>query len=191
MKLGVEMNKLTIFLLLFLLPVLAVAQETQKDVWAPMRSFIGEWRGTGGGEPGEGKYKRTYKFIFGGKFMEIKNKSTYKAQPKNPKGGIHEDVGYISYDKMRKTFVLRQFHKEGFVNQYKLENISPDGKEMVFVSESIENIPPGWRAKETYRFINDVEFTETFELAAPGKDFEVYSKATLKSVKHKKPKGEL
>ena len=185
------MNKVLTLIFLLSVPMFAFAQDAEKDAWIPMKAFIGEWRGTGGGEPGEGRYKRTYKFIFGSKFIEIRNKSTYKPQPKNPKGEVHEDVGYISYDKMRKTFVLRQFHKEGFVNQYKLEKISEDGKEMVFVSESIENIPMGWRAKETYRFINNDEFTETFELAAPGKDFEVYSKATLKSVKHKKPKGEL
>jgi hypothetical protein len=49
----------------------------------------------------------------------------------------------------------------------------------VFVSESIENIPQGFRAKETYQIINDNEFTETFELAEPGKAFELYSRATL------------
>lgn len=185
------MNKVLTLIFLLSFPIFAVAQETEKDAWAQMKALIGEWRGTGGGEPGEGKYERSYKFIFDNKFIEIRNKSTYKPQPKNPKGEIHEDVGYISYDKMRKTFALRQFHKESFVNQYRLESVSPDGKEIVFVSESIENIPSGWRAKETYRFIGDNEFIETFELAAPGKDFEVYSKATLKRVKQKKSKGKL
>jgi hypothetical protein len=64
-----------------------------------------------------------------------------------------------------------------------MESISPDGMTIVFVSESIENIPAGFRAKETYRIINNDEFTETFELAEPGKDFELYSRAVLKTVK--------
>ncbi|HKZ36563.1 MAG TPA: hypothetical protein VJ184_02855 [Chryseolinea sp.] len=46
-------------------------------------------------------------------------------------------------------------------------------KTIVFISESIENIPPGFRAKETYQILNENEFTETFELAEPGKDFEI------------------
>ena len=71
------------------------------------------------------------------------------------------------------TFVLRQFHIEGFVNQYRIESISLDKKTIVFISESIENIPPGFRAKETYQILNENEFTETFELAEPGKDFEI------------------
>ena len=78
---------------------------------------------------------------------------------------------------------MRQFHIEGFVNQYKIESISPDGKSIIFISESIENIPAGFRARETYQMINENEFTETFELAEPGKDFELYSKATLKRLK--------
>lgn len=96
---------------------------------------------------------------------------------------MYEDRGFISYDKGRQTFVLRQFHIEGFVNQYVLESRSADGKTLIFVSESIENIPKGYRARETYQLINENEFTETFELAEPGKDFELYSKAVLKRVK--------
>ena len=91
------------------------------------------------------------------------------------KGETHEDLAMVSYDGARKTFVFRQFHVEGFVNQYVLESAAPDGRTFVFVTESIENIPPGWRAKETYQLISADEFIETFELAAPGKDFEAYS----------------
>lgn len=60
---------------------------------------------------------------------------------------------------------MRQFHIEGFVNQYKLDSISPDKKTIVFISENIENIPAGWRAKENCDLTRDNEFTETFELA--------------------------
>jgi hypothetical protein len=56
-----------------------------------------------------------------------------------------------------------------------MEHISQDGKEFVFISESIENIPPGWRGKESYNVISPDEFIETFELAEPGKDFELYT----------------
>ena len=88
----------------------------------------------------------------------------------------------MSYDKVRKTFVLRQFHVEGFVNQYKLDSISPDGKTIVFVSEALENIPTGWRAKETYQLTAANEFMETFELAPPNGKYSVYTKAVLKRI---------
>lgn len=96
-----------------------------------------------------------------------------------PKITLTCDIGYFSYDNGRKTFVLRQFHIEGFVNQFKLEGISPDKKTIVFISESIENIPPGYRAKETYRVISDNEIEETFEIVEPNKEFAVCSKVKL------------
>ena len=41
----------------------------------------------------------------------------------------------------------------------------------------LENIPAGWRARETYKILGPDEFVEVFELAEPGKNFEVYSEA--------------
>ncbi|PZR19710.1 MAG: hypothetical protein DI539_13150 [Flavobacterium psychrophilum] len=139
--------------------------------------------GESDGQPGKGKYQRNYEIVLNKKFIEVKNKSTYPPSSHNPKGEVHEDHGFISYDKARKTFVFRQFHIECFVNQYKMESISPDKRTIIFVSESIENIPEGYCAKETYRIVSDNKITETFELAEPGKNFEVYSKATLRRLK--------
>jgi nitrobindin-like protein len=162
--------------LLLLVPFLIGAQETKKpDVWSPLKFFIGEWKGTGKGEPGISQVKRKYQSILNGKYIQINHQSVYAPQEKNPKGETHEDIGFFSYDRARKQFVLRQFHIEGFVNQFKAEKISEDGKLIVFVSESIENIPAGYRAKETYKILNNDEFTETFEIAEPGKEFTVYS----------------
>ena len=173
--------KKTIPVLLFVIPAMVNAQMSKQDsVWLPFKNMIGTWTGTSEGQPGKGKYERTYQIVLNKKFIEVKNKSTYAPSKENPKGEVHEDHGFISYDRGRKTFVLRQFHIEGFVNQFKIESISPDGRIIVFISESIENIPAGFRAKETYQLVSENEFIETFELAEPGKDFELYSKATLK-----------
>ena len=173
------MKKLIILILL--LPALSFAQSAKQDsIWMPFRWFAGTWTGDSEGQPGKGKYERSYTIIFNKKFIEVKNTSTYPPSQQNPKGEVHEDIGFISYDRSRKTFVLRQFHIEGFVNQYKLESISADGKTIIFISEAIENIPAGFRAKETYKITAENEFMEIFELAEPGKEFEVYSKATLR-----------
>lgn len=163
-------------LLLVVIPVLGPGQSDKgPDVWEPMRYFAGSWTGTGKGQPGSSTIEREYQFVLNGKFLHVKNKSVYPPQKENPKGEVHEDSGFLSYDRARKLFVLRQFHGEGFVNQYALDRAASNARVLVFVSESIENIPAGWRARETYRIINANEFTETFELAAPGKDFELYS----------------
>lgn len=51
-----------------------------------------------------------------------------KPTEKNPKGEVHEDFGIFSYDQARKTFVMRGFYVEGFVNTYVMDEISGDGK---------------------------------------------------------------
>ena len=149
-------------------------------MWTPFKYFVGTWQGTGSGEPGTGQYERSYEFILNDRFLHVRNKSIYPPHEDNPQGEVHEDWGFISRDKARATFVYRQFHIEGFVNQYVLDHITQDGKEIVFVTENIENIQAGWRAKENYKILSPDEFTEVFELAAPGKDFKVYTECLLR-----------
>jgi THAP4-like, heme-binding beta-barrel domain len=158
----------------------ATAPANRPDPWQPLRRLIGTWEGESQGESGAGHSAREYRFVLGDRFIEATNVSTYPPQEKNPKGERHEDRGFFSYDRAQKKIVLRQFHLEGFVNQYALESISPDGNTVVFVTTAIENIPPGWRARETYTFLSDDEFTEKFELAEPDKDFAPYSEARFK-----------
>jgi hypothetical protein len=167
-------------ILLISLPAILAGQISKQDsIWSPFRYFVGKWEGTGIADGINGKYERSYQFIFNKKYIEVKNKSIYPPTEKKPKGEVHEDLGYISYDKIRKAFMLRQFHIEGFVNQYKLDSISSDRKTIVFLSENIENIAPGFRARESYQLLNDTVFIETFELAEPNGVFEVYSKVKL------------
>jgi hypothetical protein len=171
-------------LLTLLLCVTIKAQTAQQpDVWEPLKYFVGSWESAAKGQPGNGKVEREYQFVLNGKYLQAKNKSTYPPQEKNPKGEVHEDWGLFSYDRSRKQFILRQFHVEGFVNQYALDRAASNDKTLVFVTESIENIPAGWRARESYRILNSDEFVETFELAGPGKEFEVYSENRFKRIK--------
>jgi hypothetical protein len=153
------------------------------DPWKPLRALIGKWEGDVKGEPGTGKAEREYAFVLADRFIQVRNKSTYPPQEKNPKGERHEDVGFISYDKAARKLILRQFHIEGFVNQFALENASGDGRAIVFTSTAIENIAPGWRARETYRIANDDEFIETFAMAEPGHDFATYSETHFRRKK--------
>lgn len=149
------------------------------DKWAKVRFMLGSWEGSQAGRPGTGTVRRQYRFVLRDQFIEVRNTSTYPPQEKNPKGEVHDDLGFISYDESRKRLVFRQFHVEGFVNQYVEDPESSSGT-LVFVSEAIENIPPDWRARETYIVHAPDEFEEVFELAGPGKPFEVYSRARLK-----------
>lgn len=152
------------------------------DPLAPISALVGRWVGTSEGQPGKGTVEREYERVLGARFIRARNRSTYPPQEKNPNGEVHEDEGWFSFDRARERIVFRQFHIEGFVNQY-VEEGTAELSSLTFVSESIENIPQGFRARETYRMQGPDEFEEVFELSEPGKPFEVYSRTRLKRVR--------
>jgi hypothetical protein len=140
--------------------------------------MIGTWRGTSSGEPGNGTVERECARILNDRFVECRTTTTYPAQEKNLKGEVHLDRSIYSFDKKAKKLRLRQFHAEGFVNSY------VEAGPLTFETVEIENIPAGWRARETYQQPAADAYEETFELSEePGKEFEVYSRSTLQHVK--------
>ena len=150
-----------------------------EDPWQPVRFLAGRWEGTSAGQPGSGTVTRTYEFVLNGRYLHERNTSVYPQEP-GKAVETHEHWTLLSYDKGRRALVMRQFHQEGFVNQYVMTPRTDAGAEVVFESEGFENLPSGWRARERYRVVSADEFEETFELAAPGKPFEVYSRSRLR-----------
>jgi hypothetical protein len=173
---------LALSLLASSLPAQRAAQEKKPDPWGPVRFLAGEWEGTAAGEGGTGTVRRTYSFVLHDRFIYEKNVSTYPPQAANPAGEVHEHWSMISYDRARAGLVLRQFHQEGFVNQYVVDSAASGPGKLVFASERFENFDNAWRARETYEVRSPDEFLETFELAEPGKEFQVYSRNTFKRV---------
>ena len=151
---------------------------TQKDSLAVLAGLVGHWTGTTDGKPGKGTVAREYERILNSRFIQVRSRSSYPPQEKNPKGEEHEEMGIFSFDSSRKRVVFRQFHVEGFVNQYVIDPASTPGR-LTLTTEAIENIPAGWRARETYVLTDSNQLEETFELAEPGKDFEVYTRNRL------------
>ncbi len=158
-------------------------QEKKPDPWEPIRFLAGEWEGTAEGQSGSGTVRRTYSFVLKNRYLHEKNVSSYPPQKANETGEIHEHWSFFSYDRRRGTLVLRQFHQEGFVNQYTLNKDASGPGKLVFDSENFENFDNDWKARETYEIRSNDEFVETFELAEPGKELQVYSMNTLRRVR--------
>jgi hypothetical protein len=159
------------------------ANAVANDRWGRVRFLLGSWEGTASGEPGKGTVQRTYELVLGGQFIEERNTSRYEARAAGSQPEIHHHRGFISYDKARKTFMLRHFHEEGFVNLFALDSGKSMPAYLIFDSVSFENFSIDWKARETYEVISPDEFIETFELAGPGKDFAVYSRNHFKRKK--------
>jgi len=160
----------------------AAAAEQDADRWLPLRRLVGEWTGTTSGRAGDGTVTRKYVFVMKDRYIHETNTSRYPPQEKNKSGEVHEHWGIFSYDKARKLLVLRQFHIEGFVNTYRQVVATEGDAALVFESESFENFSNSWKARESYEFLSNDEFIETFELAAPNKPFEPYSRNHFKRV---------
>ena len=160
-------------------PALAVEASALDPNLRVLSRAIGAWRGAGEGEPGVSEVERTYEPALGGKFIVARNTSRYAPQPKNPRGEVHQDIGWYSFDKATRSVVLRQFHVEGFVSLYAAPTDSLAGDTWIFNTTALENIPAGFRARETYTFRDDT-LEEHFELAEPGKAFTTYSRNRLR-----------
>ncbi len=163
------------------LPFLVLIAGAQSDPWAPVRVFEGRWKGPTKGKPGVGTTSREYRFEMKGKFLSQRDTSVYQPAGAAAKPLVHEDFGFFSYDAGLKKIAWRQFHSEGLVNEYTLESISEGGKSLEFVTTRIENLP-GFRAKKLYRVVSPNRIDETFLLAPPGGNFEVYTTAHLERV---------
>ncbi len=157
------------------------APNADEDVWQPLRFLLGTWASVNDGQPGKGTGRRVCRLVLNNRFLEVRNTTTYSPQSRNPKGETHRDLAYISYDRTRKIFVMRQFHIEGFVNTYVANRVAAG--DVQFTSESIENIAPGWRARATYRRVSDTAWIELFELAEPGADFAKYAEGRFAPVR--------
>lgn len=159
------------------------ADDKAPDKWQPVRFMLGSWKGEAAGDPGKGVVERRYEWTLDGKFIEEHNTSSYEPAAAGKAPEIHHHRGFLSYDKSRKTVMLRHFHEEGFVNLYALNPAASSATRIVFESVSFENFSNDWKARETYEIVSPDEFIEIFELAGPGKDFAVYSRNHLKRVK--------
>jgi len=101
------MSKSTLGVALFAMALVSTAsvrsqQPAPADRLAPASALVGKGTGTSEGQPGAGTVERDYEPAIGGRFIRVRNRSTYAPQAKNPKGEVHEDGGFISSDGARK-----------------------------------------------------------------------------------------
>ena len=172
--------KITTLCLIFISSVIYSQNDNLPDKWENFKFLIGRWEGTGTGKFGDSRVEREYTYFMDSTYLLGKNKSVYEKQDKNPEGEIHISWDIYSYDKYRKKYVIRQFHEEDITNTYSADSSDISDGQYEFISESIENFMPGWKAREVYNKLNDDEFVEIFYLAPPGKEYSEFIRNTFK-----------
>lgn len=150
------------------------AQPAGTDALAPLAPLIGDWTGVGEGEPGISAATRHAERVQDGHYIRIEGRSAYPKLEKNKAGEVHGSTDFWSYDKARKLIILRQFDNLGFVSTYVQDKAASRDGHIVLVSEHLENVPAGWKARYTYDFVGRDEYREHFELDPDGKGFRTY-----------------
>lgn len=167
------MKNFTMFLALLIIfsaPIFA-----QDNVYDKFIFLLGKWKGTGSGFGNDkSAIESDFNLIMNGKYIEVKNDSKFEPTEKNPEGEHHIDWGIISFNKNRKKIIFRQFHIEGFVNQYVLNDSLSNDTILIFETEVIENFPEGGKARWTIRKIKENEIETIFEVSFSGKEFVCY-----------------
>ncbi|MBI2284478.1 MAG: hypothetical protein HYU71_12270 [Bacteroidetes bacterium] len=178
--------KISSILCLFLFTGMLQAQSTD---FSRFHFLLGKWKGAGKGFGNDhSTITSGFTLMMDGRYLEVQNESRFEPTAKNPEGEHHLDRGIISFDKSRKTIVFRQFHSEGFVNQYILNEALSSDSVLVFETESIENFIPGGRARWTIKKISETEIETIFDLSLPNKGYTCYGTNLLRKEQALTPK---
>ncbi|MDP3353330.1 MAG: hypothetical protein Q8S44_06295 [Flavobacteriaceae bacterium] len=169
-------------ILIIALTIITIKLQAQHK-FQPFENLLGNWKGTGAGfSNNTSTIMSSFQFTLNQQYIEVKNESVFKPTEKNPTGEVHQDWGFISFDKQRKLFVFRQFHIEGFVNQYIFNQAISTPEKLVFESEIIENFVPGGKARWTIIINNENAIETIFDLQMPGKEFVCYGTNKLEKL---------
>lgn len=169
----IYMHKISLVVLSMM--AFGTSAQSFENPFSSLTFILGEWTGNGIGLNNEKSTLQSgFRLSLNNSFIEVSNEWLLEPTEKHPNGEIRGDKGFISFDKSRKVFVFRQFHGEGFVNQYILNNNLSSDSLLVFDSEIIENFVPGGKARWTLKKISETELETAFYLSAPGEEFVCY-----------------
>lgn len=145
-------------------------QDAQPDPWEPLRLLEGTWDAAIEGRLGQGVGRRSYEFIMDGLYLVSRHASIRLPQEKSPAGDHHRELAVYSYDRERGKIILREFIVEGYVIRSVCET---EPKRFVCTAEEIES-GSGIQSRLTIEISDPYRFEETFELAWPGDQLQVY-----------------
>lgn len=156
------------------------SQVYSQNPFDKFNNLIGKWEGTGSGF-GSSKsiIQSEFNWIMNNTFIEVKNRSEFEPTTQKPEGEIHVDYGIISYDKKRKVIVSRQYHGEGFYNEYLLNDSLSTSTSLIFETVKIENFVPGGKARFTINIKNSSEIETLFDVGFPGKKMACFGQNQL------------
>jgi len=170
--------------LLFLaaLIIIMISAHAQQPL-SRFENLIGRWEGTGTGFGNSTSVVTAeYIWILNKQFLEVKHHAEFEPTDQNAEGEVHDDLGIISFNKERNVVVFRQYHNEGYFNEYVLNDSLSSPTQLIFESERIENFVPGGRAQFTINVQGTDKIQTVFDVGFPGREMACFGTNELKKV---------
>ena len=149
-----------LFFLLFLNTILFAQPSGKAPNWDAWNFLMGEWKGEGGGDPGQGSGIFSFAPDLDYTIITRKNHAVYPATKDRP-AFTHDDVMTI-YQSGNSTKAI-YFDNEGHTINYTAE-FSKDSNAVIFLSDLIPSTP---RFRLTYTKVESGIVRITFEIASP------------------------
>jgi len=166
--------KTKLILVLALLGIIFTSQAQQgKEKWDWL---IGEWKGEGAGQPGQGAGGFTFSYNLDSKIVERKGHTEFPATADKPKA-VHDDLLFVYTDFSGNLSKAIYFDNEGHTINY---TVTYQDKNIIFQSEKIENMPV---FRLTYTPIDNETVNTKFEMSRDGLTFMTYIEGKSKRVK--------
>ena len=161
-------SRLALSIAAFLLLSPAASPQTNPDVdWKPLAWLIGDWIGSGSGEPGQSSGNFSFQPDLQNKVLIRRSFAAYPATGEKP-AYRHDDLMVVYPE--GKGLQAVYFDSEGHMIRYAVE-AAADGNTVTFVSDAPAAAP---HFRLTYHKTGDTTLSGKFEVAPPGKPFTTY-----------------
>lgn len=159
--------KAKLFLLLSFLVFSSTNFAQQTSPWSNWSWLIGEWKGEGSGQPGQGGGTFSFQPDLDGKILIRKSHSEYPASGNRP-ATIHDDLMIVSLNYSGQPTKAIYFDNEGHTINY---SITYARDSVVLQSEKIPNMPV---FRLTYSQLDKQTVNTKFEMSRDGEKFVTY-----------------
>lgn len=166
----------TKFFLLFVFSLLISTTYAQHNqAWKDWSWLMGEWKGEGSGQPGDGGGTFSFKNELDGKILVRKSHSEYPANGNRP-ATVHDDLMIVSLDLNGKPTKAIYFDNEGHTINY---NIEYRDASIIMTSEKSSNSPI---FRLTYSLLANQMVNTKFEMSQDGEKFVPYVEGKSKKI---------
>jgi len=153
-----------------------VYSQEKSTSWSKWTWLIGEWKGEGNGQPGQGGGTFSFQPDLDGKILVRKSHSEYPASGNHP-ATIHDDLMIVSLDFSGNPTKAIYFDNEGHTINY---TISYAPNTIVLTSEKIPNVPV---FRLTYSLLENQMVNTKFEMSQDAEKFITYIEGKSKKIK--------